>query len=81
MTIKTKTFTVQYVDCGDCGHYKPGTEVSRYLKQRQLVAALTEVHADLNEYRITRPQAAAKLAAALVHIPPRIHQGRGASEP
>lgn len=69
MAIKTKTFTVEYVDCGNSGHFKPGPEVTRYLKQKQLVSALREAHDDLNEYRITRPQAATKLAAALAHIP------------
>jgi hypothetical protein len=69
MTIKSKTFTVDYVECGTSGHFKPGPEVTRYLKQEKLVIALSAVHSDLNEYRITRPEAAAKLAAALVHIP------------
>lgn len=69
MNIKSKTLTVNYVECGTSGHFEPGPEVTRYLKQEQLVEALSEVHRDLNEYRITRPQAATKLAAALAHVP------------
>jgi hypothetical protein len=69
MTIKSKTLTVNYVECGTSGHFKPGPEVTRYLKQEQLIKALSEVYIDLNEYRITRPQAATKLAAALAHVP------------
>lgn len=69
MTIKTKTITVQYVQCGTNGHFKPGPEVTRYLKQERLIDALQQVHTDLNEYRIARPEAATKLNAALAHIP------------
>ena len=69
MTIKSRTFTVQYIDTGRFGHYIPGPVVERFQKQAKLVAALKDAAESLAEYRITRPEMATKLMAALKFVP------------
>ena len=69
MTIKSRTVTVHYVDTGRFGHYIPGPVVERFQKQAKLVAALKEAAESLAEYRITRPEMATKLMAALTFVP------------
>lgn len=70
MTIKTKTHTVQYVDLGPVGHFKPGKEVSRYQEQFKLVQGLKQVTTGCAAWTLSRREATAQLAAALTHVPP-----------
>jgi len=69
MTTKSKTITVNYVDCGTHGHFLPGKEVTRFLEQDKLVTALKTAAVGIAEYRITRNDAASMLFAALTHVP------------
>ncbi|WP_208511952.1 hypothetical protein [Variovorax paradoxus] len=70
MTIKSKTITFDYVECGTSGHFLPGPEVTSYLRQSKFISALSEVAQGLSEYRIARPEAASRLHAALAFMPP-----------
>ena len=69
MTTKSKTITVNYVDCGPFGHFLPGKEVSRFQEQVRFVTALKEVAVSIAEWRMTRDQAAAKLFEVMHLIP------------
>lgn len=70
MTTKSHTYTVQFVDCGPFGHFLPGPIVERFQRQDKFIRALTDATASLAEYRITRPQMAMKLSAALAKVQP-----------
>ena len=69
MTIKSRTFTVQYADCGRFGHFLPGAVVERFQKQAKLVGFLRDTAESLAEFRITPPEAASKLHAVLEFVP------------
>jgi hypothetical protein len=69
MTTKSRTFTVQYIDTGRFGHFLPGPVVERFERQAKLVTALKDAAESLAEYRITRPEMAAKLMVALTFVP------------
>ncbi|OUL98770.1 hypothetical protein [Variovorax sp. JS1663] len=69
MTTKSKTITVNFVDCGPFGHYLPSKEVTRFQDQAKFVAALKEVAVSIAEFRLTRDQAAAKLFEVIPLIP------------